>query len=121
MAHLAITLDCHDPQALASFWSAALGYRVVGGMGQYVALVPGDDHRFGAGPRLLLQQVPEPKTGKNRLHLDLDLDPGEPLEPEVARLVALGAVEGPVTEEFGLRWSTLADPEGNEFCVVSRP
>lgn len=122
MASLTLTIDCSDPDRLADFWCAAIGYVRSGAMGQYRAISPGSDPRFRRGPKILFQTVPEPKIGKNRLHLDLDLDPGIPLEPEVKRLMALGArIAGSPVDEFGLTWQTLLDPEGNELCVVARP
>lgn len=109
-----VTLDCADLEAAAAFWQAALGYareQVI--EGQYVTL-------SGDGPVLSLQQVPEPKTGKNRLHLDLLV---AEVDAEVARLQALGATVLPpgAREEFGQRWFVLTDPEGNEFCVAEDP
>ena len=111
-ASLELVLDCADAQRLAQFWTAALGYRRLGSAGSYVALVPLE----GDPPKLILQQVAEPKTAKNRMHLDM-LAPD--IEAEAQRLVELGAerlrVE-PVVEH-GTRWIVMADPEGNEFCV----
>ena len=120
MALLAVTVDCADPARLAAFWRDLLGYRSVGAVAQYASIGPDDGGV--AGPKIIFQAVDEPKAGKNRLHLDLDLDPGVDLEPEVERALTLGArvvVDDPV-EEFGLRWQVLADPEGNEFCIVAR-
>jgi glyoxalase superfamily protein len=81
--------------------------------GRYVTL-------SGDGPVLSLQRVPEPKAGKNRLHLDLLVVDAD---GEVARLQALGATVLPpgTREEFGQRWFVLADPEGNELCVAEDP
>jgi predicted enzyme related to lactoylglutathione lyase len=106
-------LDCADPDRLAGFWSAALGYTNKGRAGNYVMLV--DDG--GARPQILLQQVSQPKLGKNRMHLDIDLP--EPVDAEVARLETLGArrLGAQPFEEHGMRWFVMADPEGNEFCV----
>lgn len=108
---LTITMDATDPAALAPFWAAALRYRVAGTEGGYVALVPLE----GSGPNVLLQQVPEPKTAKNRTHLDLKVPD---IEAEATRLEALGArrAAGPLSE-LGSRWIVMADPEGNEFCL----
>jgi predicted enzyme related to lactoylglutathione lyase len=112
---LVIVLDCADLDRSAAFWSGALGYAgpPAGTPGPYRQLLPAD----GDGPELLLQQVPEPKTGKNRLHLDLRVPD---LEDEVARLVALGArhTTGTPVEEDGWSWYVLADPDGNELCVL---
>ncbi|GAA2645755.1 VOC family protein [Nonomuraea recticatena] len=107
-----LVLDVADPDTLAPFWAEALHYSVVGGVGNYVMLRP----EGRSGPRLLLQKVKEGRTGKNRMHLDLD---AADIEAEVNRLEALGArrLENGEVEEHGHRWVVMADPEGNEFCV----
>ncbi|HEU5082728.1 MAG TPA: VOC family protein [Acidimicrobiales bacterium] len=120
MGTLTVTVDCRDPVRLAEFWAALLGYERQGGVAQYASIRPTDGGV--RGPKLIFQAVPEPKVGKNRLHLDIDLEPGEPLAPAVERAVALGAtLVGEVVEEHGLRWQVLADPEGNELCIVAEP
>jgi predicted enzyme related to lactoylglutathione lyase len=109
---LSLVLDCHDPEGLAPFWAAALGYVTLGAVENYVLLVP--DSR--PGPKLLLQQVPEERVGKNRMHLDIEvLD----IESLADRLLELGAhrVSQGVEAEHGSRWIVMTDPEGNEFCV----
>lgn len=115
--HLVLVVDCADLDAAADFWTAVLGYVREGPAGDtYLALVPAD----GAGMEILLQRVPERKQAKNRLHLDLRT---RDLDREVERVLALGAVL--VTEEprveSGWRWHVLADPDGNEFCVLRPP
>lgn len=115
---LTIQFDCRDGRRAAAFWAEALGYRAFGSSGPYRSIVPPDGV---IGPKLVFQEVVEPKTSKNRMHLDIDLDPGADLEAEVARLRALGATlasADPIAEE-GMRWYVLRDPEGNEFCVVA--
>ena len=110
-ARFGLVLDCADPERLAVFWSAALGYTTLGSAGSYVLLVD----ETGAQPKLLLQRVTESKTTKNRMHLDIECpDVGG----EVARLGGLGAgrVDGPISEH-GTTWVVMHDPEGNEFCV----
>ena len=109
---LELVLDCADAERLAGFWIEALGYRRLGSAGNYVALVPTD----GATPKLILQQVLEPKTAKNRMHMDL-LAPD--IEAEAQRLTALGAqrLRPEIVVEHGTQWIVMADPEGNEFCV----
>lgn len=121
MARVTVTIDCIDPDLLAEFWAEALGYGVGGRAAQYRAIRPSESPRYGPGPKLIFQGVPEPKSGKNRLHLDLDLDPGTPLAEEVTRLEELGATAGTVFAELGHTWMTMRDPEGNEFCVVATP
>jgi hypothetical protein len=112
---LVVVLDCADADALAGFWASAAGFRRGPFAAPYVRLT---DPR-GRWPDLLLQQVPEPKTGKNRMHLDLQvLD----VAAEVDRLTGLGArvVEGPHDDD-GFLTAVLTDPQGNEFCVIRPP
>jgi predicted enzyme related to lactoylglutathione lyase len=115
--HLVVVIDCGDLDRAAQFWTSVLGYARSGGpSGPYQALVPSD----GQGVEILLQRVPEVKSGKNRLHLDLRT---AELGSEVERVVALGALRltsEPVREE-GWSWHILADPDGNEFCVLQPP
>lgn len=114
---LAMVLDCADLDRAAAFWCGVLGYRVDPSPSQrYRQLLPAD----GNGVELLLQRVPEPKTAKSRMHLDLRVPD---LPAEVARVVALGAqcqTTEPI-EEYGWVWHVLADPDGNEFCVLQPP
>jgi hypothetical protein len=115
---ISFDFDVADLDVMERFWAAALGYESAGAIGQYRSLRPVD----GIGPQLILQQVPEPKTAKNRLHLDLDHEAGFDVEAEAARLVALGAVRHSqsVVREFpGMEWIVMADPEGNEFCICA--
>ena len=105
------TLDCSNLDRMTTFWQEAAGLVVEGVIeGRYVAL-------SGRGIFLTLQRVDEPKTVKNRMHLDLLV---EDLEQEVRRLESLGATRftGTARREFGQTWHVLADPEGNEFCVA---
>jgi len=110
-AKLGLVLDCADPDRLAEFWSAAIGYATLGGAGSYVMLVD----EAGQLPKLLLQRVSEPKTAKNRMHFDIETPD---VLAEAARLERIGArrVEDPRTEH-GTTWVVMHDPEGNEFCV----
>ena len=110
-----LVLDCRDPDALARFWAAALAYEVVDTSGPYRSLEPiaEDD----PGPTLVLQAVAEPKSGKNRLHIDVY---APDIGAEASRLEDLGArriSDTVVEDEDGERWLVMADPEGNEFCV----
>lgn len=109
-----VTVDCANAADLARFWADALGWAVAPGASAEVAAVGGPD-RPRDTPSLLFVQVPEPKTLKNRWHLDLTAaDP----DREVERLVGLGAIEVHRKQEWGASWVTLRDPEGNEFCVA---
>jgi predicted enzyme related to lactoylglutathione lyase len=107
-----LVLDCVDPERLAAFWADALDYINVGSAGAYVALDPRD----GNGPKLLLQQVTDPKTVKNRMHLDIN---AVDVEAEADRLTRLGAqrTASGTCQEHGSTWIVMADPEGNEFCI----
>ena len=109
-----VTIDCADPQKLAGFWSAALGVGVQADIGDYVVLQRPAD----GGAALGLQRVPEPRAGKNRVHVDLS---GGPRATEVPRLVGRGATVIGEHEVPGLRWTILADPEGNQFCLGEHP
>lgn len=109
-----ITFDCREPERVAQFWASALGYALDDvPADERTAWAAAGDPR-GAGPRLYFQQVPEGKVVKNRVHLDLSTPD---MATEVARLEGLGARPGRRFEEGGATWTTMFDPEGNEFCV----
>ena len=115
-----LAIDCADPDALASFWCAVLGYEVQGGEEGLVFVgAPGaDGDRPGpVPPTLTFARVPEGKTVKNRLHIDVNPTDREQAD-EVRRLVELGARHVDVGQADA-SWVVLADPEGNEFCVLS--
>ncbi|RSM76141.1 glyoxalase [Amycolatopsis sp. WAC 01375] len=108
-----ITIDCADPRGLAAFWTKALGVEVDQDYdGEFLILHP----KVENGPVLAFQRVPEPRAGKNRVHLDFGTDD---MEKEVDRLTGLGAKELDKKEMPGLAWTVLADPVGNEFCVAT--
>jgi hypothetical protein len=137
-----VVFDCADPNRLAGFWAEALGYKLDDPPAGYQrwedwlrdqgipeerwndasAVVDPD----GGGPRIYLQRVPEPKTVKNRVHLDLNVSEGasvpierrrEQVDAEVERLVGIGATRLRAVEELGVYWVVMHDPEANEFCV----
>lgn len=110
-----LTFDCADPRRVADFWCAALGYEL-GEIDDEGALIR---HREGEGWPLLFLVVPEGKTVKNRVQLDLR--PPQSMAKEVERLRALGATELRFVEEEDSFWTVMLDPEGNEFCVVRGP
>jgi hypothetical protein len=139
---LQVVFDAADPGRLAAFWGEALGYveqdppdgfaswqawAEANGIpreewNNYAARVDPD----GVGPRLYFQRVPEPKTAKNRVHLDLDVSGGRGTPPEeararvaaaVERAVAAGATKLREVDERDEHWVVLQDPEGNEFCL----
>jgi catechol 2,3-dioxygenase-like lactoylglutathione lyase family enzyme len=111
---IAVVVDCRDAERCATFWCAALGaevdrrWRDAHGV-EYVQISTGE------GPLLLFQPVAEARSVKNRLHLDIAPATGTQ-EAEVERLVGLGASR--LADEPELPWVVLADPEGNEFCVL---
>jgi hypothetical protein len=109
-----VTVDCADPVALSGFWSAALDTTVMQNYDDaFIMLAPPPR----GGPLLAFQLVPEPRSGKNRLHLDLGAPTGG-RQVEVERLVGLGAsVLGERGDPAVFAWTTLTDPEGNEFCI----
>jgi hypothetical protein len=109
-----LIVDCADPRTLAAFWAAVLGWEPRNADDEGVELVGPP----GAGPLLVFLRVPEPKTVKNRLHIDVNPVGCDQAE-EVERLLALGARRINVGQGEPA-WVVLADPEGNEFCVLHR-
>ncbi len=111
-----IDIDSADPDRLASFWQEALGWRRTHDTPDEVVVEPPEGSlEEGVVPDLLFIRVPEEKAGKNRLHLDLRPDDQE---AEVARLEMLGARREDVGQGADVGWVVMADPEGNEFCVL---
>ena len=109
---LGLSIDCGDAAKLAGFWADVLGSSVSPDPTPEFAVIDAD----GGAPRLAFHQVPEAKTVKNRLHLDLI---SAQSEAESERLLALGASRIRDVEQGGARWTTFADPEGNEFDLVA--
>jgi hypothetical protein len=137
-----VTFDCADPDRLATFWAAALGYQKQDPPPGYATWpdflaaqgIPEDQwgsasaivDPAGVGARFFFQQVPEPKTAKNRVHLDVNVGGGlntpvderrVRVDAETERLTGLGATRLGDHEQHGEYWVVLADPEGNEFCL----
>ncbi len=137
-----VTFDCASPARMSEFWAEALGYVLEPppeGFDSWDAFldsigVPADQRDTmsavvdpeGARPRLLFQKVPEGKTAKNRVHLDVNAGGprGTPLEERTPRVDALadrleaaGGSRLRVAEQHGERWIVMADPEGNELCI----
>ncbi|WP_405991767.1 VOC family protein [Streptomyces sp. NBC_00986] len=111
----AVTFDCADAAVLGGFWAQALGQELDPGASKEFASI--GLHRSGRSePRWCFVQVPEDKSAKNRMHPDLIT---ADLEVEVERLVGLGATWKADLKPGGMRWTTLLDPEGNEFDVIS--
>jgi predicted enzyme related to lactoylglutathione lyase len=112
-----IIIDAADPRALARFWGDVLGWPVVDDDRGLSWISASGDHT--ARPMVVFVPVPEPKTVKNRVHLDVNpagVDQAEELE----RLLALGATRADVGQSDDVPWIVLADPEGNEFCLLGR-
>lgn len=121
-----INVDCAEPRRLADFWCEVLGYRVLDATDDLVEIGPdrGGDaelldtvRRGPVAPSLFFARVPEGKTVKNRLHLDLSPIDRTQAE-EVARLEALGARRADVGQGDDVSWVVMSDPEGNELCVL---
>jgi predicted enzyme related to lactoylglutathione lyase len=108
-----IVIDCSDPLRLAPFWADALGYEI-DELEEDVASI---EHPTDDGPAICFQRVPESKQGKNRVHFDLNVDDDE-MDSAVERLISLGAKQVDVGQGLDRSWVVLADPEGNEFCIV---
>ncbi len=107
-----VIVDAADPAALGRWWAEALGWVVVDESADEYEIQP----EKGRLPGLLFVRVADDKVVKNRLHLDFRPDDQE---SEVTRLLALGARHADVGQTGEVSWVTLADPEGNEFCVLS--
>jgi hypothetical protein len=137
-----VNFDCADPDRLATFWAAALGYAKQDPPAGYATWpeflaaqgVPEDQWNAasaivdpeGVGPRIFFQQVPEPKASKNRVHLDVNVGGGpttphadrrQRIDDAVERLIRIGATKLGPFEQLGEYWVVMRDPEGNEFCL----
>jgi predicted enzyme related to lactoylglutathione lyase len=109
-----VTFDCQNPDALAGFWAAATGYRKEAspGPGRYAVI----SDLSGQGPVFWFSGVPQPATGKSRVHVDLNV---HALDGEVERLAGLGADKAEQhASPSGKAWVVMRDPEGSEFCLV---
>jgi len=135
-----VVIDSSAPHEIADWWAEALGWQIEAQDEAFIRRMIDEGHareehtvrHRGAlvwksatalnspepgRPRMLFQRVPEPKTVKNRMHFDVRVGP-ERREAEVARLLSLGATELWRASQGPYEWATLADPEGNEFCVT---
>lgn len=111
-----LVIDCADPARVADFWARVLDYQVIerGPQGEVEI-----GARIGAAPTLVFVPVPEPKTVKNRVHIDVNPTTTDQ-DAELERLLALGARRVDVGQTSDVSWVVLADPEGNEFCLLRR-
>jgi predicted enzyme related to lactoylglutathione lyase len=108
-----VVVDTHDLPRLARFWTQALGWTVLSERANEIVIGPDDDAPVG----MCFMPVPDAKTVKNRVHLDLTTS-AEDRDQEIERLIALGARRVDIGQTGGESWTVLADPEGNEFCVI---
>ena len=124
-----VVIDCEDPQAQARWWAQALDWQVVFDTPDEAVAIPKGvtedavedlDEWMARGQGLVFVPVPEGKTVKNRLHIDLAPHTSQDRDAEIQRLLYLGATKVDVgQDEDEVTWTVLADPEGNEFCVLS--
>jgi hypothetical protein len=113
-----LAVDSRDPEGLATFWAAVLDYQVLGREEGCVEIGP-EQGFGGAAPTLVFAPVPDPTPGKVRLHIDLNpTDRGQ--DEELDRLLGLGATRADVGQTGDESWHVLADPEGNQFCLLRR-
>ena len=120
-------IDCHDVSAQSRWWADAIGWRVVHEAADEVVLIPAHETDEvlaktpwdEMGPALVFVPVPEGKSVKNRIHIDLAPHIRDDREAEIERLLAMGARRVDVGQSAVVTWEVLADPEGNEFCVLS--
>ena len=108
-----IVIDAHDLAGLAGFWAEALGWRVLSAREREVVIGPDDTAPVG----ICFMPSPDPKTVKNRVHLDLTTSAAD-RDDEIARLLRLGARRVDIGQTGDESWLVLEDPEGNELCVV---
>src|SRR6476661_10968319 len=114
-----LVVDCRDPEALAAFWAAVLDYGVLS-RDDDGAVEIGPAVGFGGpAPTLVFAPVAEPTSGKVRLHIDVNPTDRDQ-DDELQRLLDLGAVRADVGQSGDEGWHVLADPEGNEFCLLRR-
>lgn len=106
-----VTFDCADPQRLSAFWSSVTGYQIVTAREDFAALAAPDERGIRG---ILFWRVPEPKTSKSRMHVDLA---SKSPQDEIDRILSLGGKRIAYREGNGTSWTVLSDPEGNEFCI----
>lgn len=118
-------VDSRDIAAQARWWAEVLGWKVEYEAEDEVVIVPAHEEIFRdfpfeqVPPALVFVSVPEGKTVKNRLHIDLAPHTSDDRVAEIERLLAMGATRVDVGQGADVTWDVLADPEGNEFCVLS--
>jgi len=114
-----LVVDSRDPESLAAFWAAVLDYRVLGREEDGSVEIGPEVGFGGAAPTLVFAAVPDPTPGKVRLHIDLNATDRDQ-DDELERLLGLGATRADVGQTGEEGWHVLADPEGNQFCLLRR-
>ena len=115
-----VVVDCADHEKLAGFWCTVLGYEVIERSQEgddWIEIGPAGQQPKGPAPTVLFQVVPDPTPGKVRLHLDVNATDRDQ-DAELQRLLELGATRADVGQTGQESWHVLADPEGNEFCLL---
>ena len=114
-----LVLDAHDPDLLARFWCTVLGYVELDRVEGSIEIGPPEAGFGGPQPTIVFDRTDEPKSGKLRLHIDVNATDRDQ-EAELDRLLAAGARRADVGQTGNESWHVLADPEGNEFCLLRR-
>jgi len=112
-----LVIECADVERLAGFWSSVLDYVEIGREGESIEIGPPAVGFGGPLPTLVFDKAQEPKRGKLRLHIDVNAT-DRTQEAELERLLALGATKADIGQTGQESWHVLADPEGNEFCLL---
>ena len=115
-----LVLDAHDPDLLARFWCTVLGYVELDRVDGSIEIGPPEAGFGGPQPTIVFDRTDEPKRGKLRLHIDVSATDRDQ-EAEFDRLLAAGARRADIGQTGNESWHVLADPEGNEFCLLRRP
>jgi len=114
-----LVLKCRDPERLAAFWAEVLGYVEIGREPDGIEIGPEQEGFGGAQPTLIFSQTSEPRPGRLWLHIDINATDRDQ-DAELERLYALGATPADVGQTGEESWYVLADPEGNEFCLLRK-
>src|SRR3712207_189584 len=114
-----LVVNSRDPEALAAFWASVLDYRVVGREDDGAVEIGPEAGFGGAAPTLIFVPVGDPTPGRRRLHIDVSPTDRDQAA-ELQRLLDLGATPADVGQPADVSWHVLADPEGNEFCLLRR-
>lgn len=114
-----LVIDAADPERLAAFWSQVLGYVELGREHGSIEIGPADAGFGGPQPTLIFSPSSDPRTGKLRLHFDVNATDRDQ-DAELERLLALGATPADIGQTGSESWHVLADPEGNVFCLLRR-